>query len=112
MTLSNDKKMKISEWIVKNLRCGQHACESLCHSGHCPPCLETIFTDVTCCCGNTSIPPPLPCGTPPPSSCQLPCSIPQPCSHPASHSCHFGDCPPCSVPITKQDMPGWFSTFC
>lgn len=89
----------------KKLRCGQHSCESLCHSGHCPPCLETIFTDLTCACGRTSFPPPLPCGTPPPS-CQLPCSVPQPCGHSASHSCHFGDCPPCSVPIAKECIGG------
>ncbi|MBD4018850.1 hypothetical protein GUI04_07410, partial [Xanthomonas citri pv. citri] len=60
----------------KRLRCGQHDCESLCHSGHCPPCPETIFTDLTCACGRSSIPPPLPCGTPPPS-CQYPCAVPQ-----------------------------------
>ncbi|KAL5545220.1 hypothetical protein UlMin_009004 [Ulmus minor] len=89
----------------KKQRCGQHSCESLCHSGHCPPCLETIFTDLTCACGKTSIPPPLPCGTPPPS-CQLPCSVPQPCGHSSSHSCHFGDCPPCSVPVAKECIGG------
>ncbi|KAF5734043.1 NF-X1-type zinc finger protein NFXL1 [Tripterygium wilfordii] len=89
----------------KKLRCGQHFCESLCHSGHCPPCLDTIFTDLTCACGKTSIPPPLPCGTPTPS-CQLPCSVPQPCGHPSSHSCHFGDCPPCSVPVAKECIGG------
>lgn len=89
----------------KKLRCGQHFCESLCHSGHCPQCLETIFTDLTCSCGRTSIPPPLPCGTPPPS-CQHPCSVPQPCGHPPSHSCHFGDCPPCAIPIAKECCGG------
>ncbi|XP_061340039.1 NF-X1-type zinc finger protein NFXL1-like [Gastrolobium bilobum] len=89
----------------KKLRCGQHVCESLCHSGYCPPCLETIFTDLTCACGRTSIPPPLPCGTLPPS-CQLPCSVPQPCGHSGSHSCHFGDCPPCSVPVAKECVGG------
>lgn len=89
----------------KKLRCGQHSCTSFCHSGHCRPCLETIFNDLTCACGNTSIPPPLPCGTPPPS-CQLPCSLPQPCGHPSSHSCHFGDCPPCSVPVAKECIGG------
>nr|XP_043627263.1 NF-X1-type zinc finger protein NFXL1 [Erigeron canadensis] len=89
----------------KKLRCGQHDCESLCHSGHCPPCQETIFTDLTCACGRSSIPPPLPCGTPPPS-CQYPCSVPQPCGHMSSHSCHFGDCPPCSVPIPKECIGG------
>ncbi|XP_057446864.1 NF-X1-type zinc finger protein NFXL1-like [Lotus japonicus] len=89
----------------KKLRCGQHACESLCHSGHCPPCLETIFTDLSCACGRTSIPPPLPCGTPPPS-CQLPCSVAQPCGHAGSHSCHFGDCIPCPVPVAKECIGG------
>ncbi|KAG6627681.1 hypothetical protein CIPAW_15G146400 [Carya illinoinensis] len=111
--LSNSSNLLPWEWdphfcsmaCGKKLRCGQHACESLCHSGHCPPCLETIFTELMCACGRTSIPPPLPCGTPPPS-CQLPCSVPQPCGHSSSHSCHFGDCPPCSVPIAKECIGG------
>ncbi|GJQ98269.1 NF-X1-type zinc finger protein NFXL1 [Tanacetum coccineum] len=64
-----------------------------------------IFTDLTYACGRSSIPPPLPCGTPPPS-CQYPCSVPQPCGHPSLHSCHFGDCPPCSVPIPKECIGG------
>ncbi|XP_038977750.1 NF-X1-type zinc finger protein NFXL1-like [Phoenix dactylifera] len=89
----------------KKLRCGQHSCQLLCHSGHCPPCLETIFTDLTCACGKTSIPPPLPCGTPAPS-CPHPCLFPQPCGHSASHTCHFGDCPPCSVPVAKECVGG------
>ncbi|CAN6981135.1 unnamed protein product [Brassica rapa subsp. trilocularis] len=89
----------------KNLRCLQHSCESLCHSGHCPPCFEVIFTDLTCACGRASIPPPLPCGTPVPT-CQLPCSIPQPCGHYATHGCHFGDCPPCSAPVEKNCVGG------
>lgn len=111
--LSNSKNSLCGDWdphlcsmaCGKKLRCGQHSCESLCHSGHCPPCLETIFTDLTCACGRTSIPPPQPCGTPPPS-CQLTCSVPQPCGHAASHSCHFGDCPPCSVPVAKECIGG------
>ncbi|GJY11917.1 NF-X1-type zinc finger protein NFXL1 [Tanacetum coccineum] len=71
----------------------------------CPPCQETIFTDLTCACGRSSIPLPLPCGTPPPS-CQYPCSVPQPCGHPSSHSCYFGVCPPCSGPIPKECIGG------
>ncbi|XP_039126857.1 LOW QUALITY PROTEIN: NF-X1-type zinc finger protein NFXL1-like [Dioscorea cayenensis subsp. rotundata] len=89
----------------KRLQCGQHSCQLLCHSGHCPPCLETIFTDLTCACGKTSIPPPLPCGTPSPS-CPHPCLVPQPCGHSAAHTCHFGDCPPCSVPVVKECIGG------
>uniref|UniRef100_A0A1D1XXI3 NF-X1-type zinc finger protein NFXL1 n=1 Tax=Anthurium amnicola TaxID=1678845 RepID=A0A1D1XXI3_9ARAE len=89
----------------KRLRCGQHSCRSLCHSGHCPPCLETIFSELTCSCGRTSIPPPLPCGTPYPS-CPHPCLVPQPCGHDATHTCHYGDCPPCSVPVAKECIGG------
>uniref|UniRef100_A0A0D9WNW8 RING-type domain-containing protein n=1 Tax=Leersia perrieri TaxID=77586 RepID=A0A0D9WNW8_9ORYZ len=89
----------------KKLRCGQHGCQLLCHSGHCPPCLETIFNDLTCACGRTSIPPPLPCGTPTPS-CTHQCMVPQPCGHPASHQCHFGDCPPCVVPVMRECIGG------
>uniref|UniRef100_A0A803P7U5 NF-X1-type zinc finger protein NFXL1 n=1 Tax=Cannabis sativa TaxID=3483 RepID=A0A803P7U5_CANSA len=29
-----------------------------------------------------------------------------PCGHSASHSCHFGDCPPCSVPVAKECIGG------
>ncbi|CAI9116311.1 OLC1v1017422C1 [Oldenlandia corymbosa var. corymbosa] len=111
--LSNSKNPVPSEWDThlcdlpcgKKLRCGRHSCQSLCHSGHCPPCLNTIFTDLSCACGRTSIPPPQPCGTPPPY-CQHRCSVPQPCGHPSSHSCHFGDCPPCTVPIAKECIGG------
>ncbi|KAF6150804.1 hypothetical protein GIB67_020887 [Kingdonia uniflora] len=110
---SNSRKHNSSNWDLhlcsmacgKKLRCGQHSCESLCHSGHCPPCLETIFTDLTCACGRTTIPPPLPCGTPYPS-CMLSCLVPHPCGHSSSHSCHFGDCPPCPVPVAKECVGG------
>lgn len=85
----------------KKLRCGQHTCEELCHNGHCPPCLGSTFTELSCACGSTSIPPPVPCGTLPPS-CPHPCSQPQPCGHTATHQCHFGECPPCIVLTAKE----------
>lgn len=85
----------------KKLRCKQHTCQELCHPGHCPPCMETTFTELSCACGRTSIPPPVPCGTPLPS-CQFPCSVPQVCGHEATHLCHFGDCPPCTVAVAKE----------
>ncbi|XP_078159486.1 NF-X-like 1 [Carex rostrata] len=109
----NSSQMDFIEWdphqcsmqCGKKLRCGQHSCQVLCHSGHCPPCLETTFTDLTCACGKTSIPPPVPCGTPPPS-CTHPCMVPQPCGHLATHTCHFGACPPCIVPVPKECIGG------
>ncbi|KAJ0811076.1 putative transcription factor NF-X1 family [Helianthus annuus] len=42
----------------------------------------------------------------PPPSCQHPCSVPKPCGHVSSHSCHFGDCPPCLAPIPKECIGG------
>ncbi|KAF5823930.1 putative transcription factor NFX1 family [Helianthus annuus] len=47
----------------------------------------------------------LPCGTPS-LPCQHQCSVPQPCCHVSSHYCHFGDCPPCSVLISKKCIGG------
>ncbi|XP_078429482.1 NF-X-like 1 [Wolffia australiana] len=89
----------------KKLRCGQHSCSSLCHSGYCAPCPETIFVELSCACGRTTIPPPQPCGTPLPS-CPHPCRVPQACGHEPAHACHFGDCPPCSVPVSKACIGG------
>jgi len=102
ITLSGDWDPHLCQMSCgKKLQCGKHFCQELCHSGHCPPCLETIFSDLSCACGKTSIPPPVPCGTPIPP-CLFPCSIPQPCGHLASHDCHFGECPPCTVPVAKE----------
>ncbi|MCO5567244.1 hypothetical protein L7F22_020933 [Adiantum nelumboides] len=89
----------------KKLRCGRHICDELCHNGHCPPCLGSTFTELSCACGRTSIPPPVPCGTLPPS-CPHPCSRSQPCGHAATHQCHFGECPPCVVLTAKECVGG------
>ena len=89
----------------KKLRCGQHSCSSLCHAGHCPPCLEASFEELTCACGSSAIPPPVPCGTPRPI-CAQPCCKARPCGHVADHACHMGDCPPCTVPVAKACVGG------
>ncbi|GBG58949.1 hypothetical protein CBR_g24300 [Chara braunii] len=89
----------------KKLRCGRHTCQELCHPGHCPPCMDSVMTELECACGRTSIPPPVPCGTPLPA-CPFPCSVPQPCGHPSTHLCHFGDCPPCTVAVAKECVGG------
>ncbi|KAF2591484.1 hypothetical protein F2Q70_00041917 [Brassica cretica] len=91
-----------SNICLKLLPCGLHTCTEACHGGDCPPCLVQVNQKCRSRFGHTrlpatlweeakvlaafitSIPPPLPCGTPVPT-CQLPCSIPQPC--------HFGDWP-------------------
>ncbi|GJP29329.1 hypothetical protein CLOM_g16455 [Closterium sp. NIES-68] len=89
----------------KKLRCGKHSCMELCHSGHCPPCLEASFSEVSCSCGSSFIPPPVPCGTPAPS-CSQPCSKARECGHDPDHPCHFGDCPPCSTAVSKECVGG------
>ncbi|KAJ4959761.1 hypothetical protein NE237_019671 [Protea cynaroides] len=101
--LSSSNNQVVDDWdphlclIIcgKKLRCGQHYCKSLCHTGHCRPCLK--LSSLTW--------PVLPCGTLSPS-CQHPCSVPQLCGHPSSHSFHFGDCPPCSIPMVKKCIGG------
>ncbi|XP_023025615.2 nuclear transcription factor, X-box binding stc [Leptinotarsa decemlineata] len=78
------------------LSCGQHRCERTCHSGRCPPCMETSFEELYCECGKSVLFPPIPCGTKPPS-CSEPCSRQRPCGHEPNHSCHTGPCPQCTV---------------
>ncbi|KAK8949021.1 NF-X1-type zinc finger protein NFXL1 [Platanthera zijinensis] len=109
LSKSDGKQLSGGEWdphpcslpCRKWLQCGSHTCPLLCHGGQCPPCLVSIPTEVTCACGKTSISPPVLCGTLAPS-CPHPCLVPQPCGHGASHSCHFGDCPPCPFSANKD----------
>ncbi|KAF7284007.1 hypothetical protein GWI33_022630 [Rhynchophorus ferrugineus] len=82
------------------LTCGIHRCERTCHSGRCPPCLETSFEELYCECGFSVVYPPVPCGTKPPM-CPKPCSKSRTCGHPPNHECHPGSCPPCFV-LTKK----------
>jgi hypothetical protein len=86
----------------KPLACKHHACDDLCHLGPCAPCSVTSHLPLTCACGAAVVPPPVRCGREPPT-CQLPCSVPRPCGHPAGawHTCHFGECPPC-VALTSK----------
>ncbi|KAI9298017.1 hypothetical protein K502DRAFT_322978 [Neoconidiobolus thromboides FSU 785] len=88
----------------KRLKCGNHKCQSLCHNGKCPPCMEASFDDLTCNCGKTKIQAPVPCGTKPPR-CNYPCKRIRDCQHSSalSHNCHLDDqpCPPCTTLTTK-----------
>ncbi|KAJ8920654.1 hypothetical protein NQ315_004793 [Exocentrus adspersus] len=86
------------------LSCGQHRCERTCHSGRCPPCMETSFEELYCECGASVLFPPVPCGTKPPA-CSKPCSRQRPCGHNVNHMCHTGPCPPCTV-LCKRSCYG------
>lgn len=86
----------------RQLRCGVHACQQLCHRGACKPCPVMHWQDLSCTCGHTVLPPPQPCGTPLPE-CFQPCSIVQDCGHSTTHPCHPRDqvCQPCKTLIDK-----------
>lgn len=90
----------------KKLQCGHHTCGELCHAGYCPPCVNSGWEELRCACGKSSIPPPVPCGTPPPA-CAFSCVAEQPCGHEATHLCHTNSpCPPCQVPVVKDCAGG------
>lgn len=91
----------------KKLRGCQHTCELNCHRGYCPGCPYVSREALSCHCGRTIIPPPVPCGTTGPI-CNFPCTRPMPCGHPARpHSCHMEPgCPPCPVLVTKSCVCG------
>ncbi|KAG0319653.1 FKBP12-associated protein [Dissophora globulifera] len=91
----------------KKLRCGVHTCEMLCHKGHCNPCLNASFDELSCACGRTVLYPPIPCGTPIPK-CRYTCTRPRACGHTSftNHPCHPDSepCPPCIMLVSKQCM--------
>ncbi|KAA0202485.1 hypothetical protein HAZT_HAZT003773 [Hyalella azteca] len=85
--------LKCGKW----LSCGKHKCSQDCHRGSCYKCPEVSWDDLSCHCGSSSIPAPIPCGTKPPL-CGNPCQRPRACEHPASHECHPEQtCPPCTT---------------
>ncbi|KAI1425447.1 hypothetical protein F5Y12DRAFT_747538 [Xylaria sp. FL1777] len=103
----------------RELKCGRHRCQQMCHRGPCPSCLEAIFEEISCNCGRTVLQPPQPCGTRAPE-CRFDCTRPRHCGHPqVTHNCHLDDlaCPKCPFLVEKQcvcgkkmlkNQPCWF----
>ncbi|KAF9283588.1 FKBP12-associated protein [Linnemannia elongata] len=91
----------------KKLQCGVHTCEMLCHKGHCNPCMNASFDELSCACGRTVVYPPIPCGTPIPK-CRYTCTRARACGHASlsNHPCHPDSepCPPCIMLVAKQCM--------
>ncbi|XP_063723334.1 transcriptional repressor NF-X1-like isoform X2 [Symsagittifera roscoffensis] len=84
------------------LSCGVHQCQENCHRGNCERCWQFSFEDLTCHCGQSRIPAPVPCGTSPPT-CDNLCMRQHPCGHPPQHTCHSDEkCPPCPVLIAAS----------
>ncbi|KAI5866959.1 hypothetical protein GGS23DRAFT_552891 [Durotheca rogersii] len=103
----------------RELKCGRHQCQQLCHRGPCSSCPEAIFEEISCNCGRTVLQPPQPCGTKAPA-CHFDCIRRRSCGHPqVSHSCHPDDdlCPKCPFLVEKpcicgkkrlKNQPCWF----
>ncbi|KAF2669679.1 hypothetical protein BT63DRAFT_455667 [Microthyrium microscopicum] len=92
----------------RQLKCGSHTCQELCHRGPCKSCLEAVFEEVSCHCGRTVLNPPLPCGTQAPP-CFYQCERSKECGHPqVSHNCHTDSetCPKCVFLTTKTCLCG------
>ncbi|CAI5509021.1 unnamed protein product, partial [Closterium sp. Naga37s-1] len=87
----------------RKLRCGNHKCPAPCHSGPCAPCPVTVR--IACFCGTTAFS--VPCGAEKqqrPPRCHMRCPVPPTCHHGDScrpHRCHYGACPPCSLPCSE-----------
>lgn len=92
----------------RQLKCGNHTCQELCHKGPCGSCREAIFDEISCHCGKTVLQPPSPCGTTPPP-CRFDCERLKPCGHPRiPHNCHGDEekCPKCPFLGEKPCMCG------
>lgn len=106
--LSNDTPAIEAEHICiktcgRQLKCGAHECQQICHRGPCGSCPEAIFTEISCDCGRTVLQPPQPCGTRPPE-CRFNCQRRPACGHPSvDHNCHPDNipCPKCPFLVEK-----------
>ncbi|KAK8792799.1 hypothetical protein WA158_004963 [Blastocystis sp. Blastoise] len=93
---------KCEELCGKKLDCGIHTCPLTCHPGPCPSCSVTVT--LRCNCGkSTKI---VSCrertiASPP--ECTEYCTKKSKCHHDhiQPHYCHYGPCPPCSLPCHK-----------
>ncbi|XP_057312601.1 NF-X1-type zinc finger protein NFXL1-like [Hydractinia symbiolongicarpus] len=81
----------------KNLSCGHHVCERICHSGPCGDCPRSGLR--TCPCGKTEST--LPC-TENVSSCEDTCLKDLTCGkHKCTKRCHYGACETCLQVVEK-----------
>lgn len=89
----------------RKLSCGNpdHVCHQTCHTGPCPPCLESSNDDLVCHCGQTVVMAPVRCGTQLPE-CHSQCQRELPCGHQQMpHNCHPDDvpCQKCTKTVEK-----------
>lgn len=112
------KTLQCGRVCGKQLSCGRHSCEGVCHAGACAPCpMQGIRT---CPCGKAEFDS-LPCTEATPS-CGATCDKTLPCgAHSCEDRCHHGPCPStCRAMITKscecgrmqKDVPCYESVRC
>lgn len=109
-TKENKAMLKYScgQPCAKQLKCGNHKCQYLCHAGACADC-ELLPENVkTCPCGmlqiekdqRTSCTDPIPLCT---ASCKMRLTCGQPNNpHTCASKCHYGPCPPCNKQIAVK----------
>ncbi|XP_044750760.1 protein shuttle craft-like [Coccinella septempunctata] len=86
----------------KDLRCGNHKCQRICHSGSCNPCSKDCDIIKTCFCGKMALEVPRKSCLDPIPSCGMLCQKLLKCGpsnehHKCESPCHDGDCPPCNL---------------
>ena len=95
------------------LKCGNHACESLCHAGECDECPFRV--DMTCECGKfaaAEFPQRLSC-LDPAKVCGETCGKSLGCGpdndpHTCTSQCHAGPCHPCGLESVRRCRCGKF----
>jgi R3H domain/NF-X1 type zinc finger len=88
----------------RELECGAHRCEQLCHAGKCAPCALAPERVSTCYCGRTPVVPGSreTCRDPMPV-CRNACRKMLACGqHRCTSKCHAGECKPCAKMV---DVP-------
>ncbi|ODN04677.1 Protein shuttle craft [Orchesella cincta] len=107
---NNCKEYSCSKTCGKQLGCGKHLCEKICHSGPCGPCNTAPEAVLSCPCGQTAISEActisgirtrVKCTDPIPT-CRKICSRILPCGdtndkHKCQLKCHLNKCPPCTL---------------
>jgi transcriptional repressor NF-X1 len=93
----------------RELSCGHHRCQEVCHSGPCSLCPLSLVS--SCPCGKQDLPNPRSCLDPVPL-CGAVCGRQLPCGHKCAMTCHIGPCMcllsskrSCRCGSARQDVP-------
>lgn len=92
------EQLGCGEVCDRELGCGVHTCQEICHQGECEGCEQVM--EIGCHCGASAQTVPCNSVPPPPYSCQAPCPLTMSCGqHPCTELCHQGPCQPCNLTV-------------